>query len=397
RAKEIGLTAFGLDINVNFDIDGLNPYGVPQKPCIDCGDCFTGCNVGAKNTVYMNYLPVARANGTDMFTHTQVDWLERLPDGGWRIHGRRHERLFPESFALEAGWVVLSAGALGSPEILLRSQVHGLALSPKAGAGFSGNGDFFGLAFNSAYRTNNLGFGNHPASSWRPFAPGPSIVGGIRYDKNLPLSRRMVVEDLTFPSAYVSAAMVALGVMGGEPAETKYESEEKVRLARDNPFDPYQPDNAMNHTMAYLVMGQDNAKGTMRLETGVFDPNGRLEIDWDGAGNEPIFALMNDELREHARALDAEFIESPWWHFLNLHRLFTAHPIGGLPLGEDYQQGAVDEFGRVFTGQGGVHAGLWVVDGSLIPSALGVNPLLTISALSERIAEQMIKTAQGES
>ncbi|MGH9359671.1 MAG: GMC family oxidoreductase N-terminal domain-containing protein, partial [Terriglobia bacterium] len=127
RAKEIGLTAFGLDINVNFDIDGLNPYGVPQKPCIDCGDCFTGCNVGAKNTVYMNYLPVARANGTDMFTHTQVDWLERLPDGGWRIHGRRHERLFPESFALEAGWVVLSAGALGSPEILLRSQVHGLA------------------------------------------------------------------------------------------------------------------------------------------------------------------------------------------------------------------------------------------------------------------------------
>ncbi|MGH9401671.1 MAG: GMC family oxidoreductase N-terminal domain-containing protein, partial [Terriglobia bacterium] len=90
RAKEIGLEAYGVDINVNFDIDGLNPHGVPQKPCIDCGDCLTGCNVGAKNTLYMNYLPVARASGTDMFTETQVDWIEKLADGGWRIHGRRH-------------------------------------------------------------------------------------------------------------------------------------------------------------------------------------------------------------------------------------------------------------------------------------------------------------------
>ncbi len=396
RAKEIGTEAFGLNLNVNFDIDGLNPYGVPQKPCIDCGDCLTGCNVGAKNTLYMNYLPVARANGTDIFTHTQVDWLEKLADGGWRIHGRRHEHLFPEPFTLDAGSVILSAGALGSPEILLRSEVHGLSLSPKAGTSFSGNSDFFGVAFNSAYRTNILGFGNHPESPWRPFAPGPTIVGGIRYNRNLPLGRRMMVEDLSGPSAYLGAAMVALGAMGGEPTETGHESEEKARLAKDNPFDPYQPDNAMNHTMVYLIMAEDNAKGTMRLETDLLDPNGRLEIDWDGAGNEPIFTLINEELRRHARALDAHFIANPWWRFLNLHRLITAHPLGGLPLGEDTLQGAVDEFGRVFTGQGGVHEGLWVADGSLIPSALGVNPLLTISALSERIADRMIKAMQGK-
>lgn len=396
RAKEAGTEAFGVDLYVNFDIDGLNPHGVPQKPCIDCGDCLTGCNVGAKNTLYMNYLPVARANGTDMFTHTQVDWIEKLAGGGWRIHGRRHEHLFPESFTLDAGSVILSAGALGSPEILLRSQVHGLSLSPKAGTGFSGNSDFFGIAFNGAYRTNNLGFGNHPESPWRPFAPGPTIVGGIRYNKDRPLGQRMMVEDLSFPSAYVSAVMVALGMIGGQPTKQEYESEEKARLAKDNPFDPYQPDNAMNHTMFYLVMAEDNAKGTMRLETEVFDPNGRLEIDWDGAGNESIFTLINEELLRHAQVLDAHFISNPWWHFLNLHRLITAHPLGGLPLGEDYLQGAVDEFGRVFTGQGGVHPGLWVADGSLIPSALGVNPSLTISALSERNVERMIKSMQGE-
>jgi choline dehydrogenase-like flavoprotein len=396
RAKQIGYQAFGLHINVNFDIDGLNPHGVPQKPCIDCGDCITGCNVGAKNTLYMNYLPVARANGTDIFTETQVDWVEKLPDGGWRIHGRRHDHLFPEAFTLDAGCVILSGGSLGSPEILLRSEVHGLSLSPRAGTGFTGNGDFFGIAFNGEYRTNVLGFGNHPDSPWRPFAPGPTIVGAIRYNRNLPVGRRMTVEDLSFPTAYIGAAMTAFGALGGEPTIVGHESEEKARLAKDNPFEPYQPDNAMNHSMFYLVVSEDDAKGTMRLNTGLLDPHGRLEIDWDGAGSEPIFTLINAELRRHARALEADFISNPWWHFLSLHKLVTAHPLGGLPLGEDYLQGAVDEFGRVFTNEGRVHKGLFVADGSLIPSALGVNPLMTISALSERIAERLVRYLQGE-
>src|SRR5437588_2606571 len=39
RARELGGTAQALDINVNFTIDGPNPYGVEQKPCIDCGNC----------------------------------------------------------------------------------------------------------------------------------------------------------------------------------------------------------------------------------------------------------------------------------------------------------------------------------------------------------------------
>ncbi|HEV2495479.1 MAG TPA: GMC family oxidoreductase [Terriglobia bacterium] len=396
RASQIGNHAFGLNIAVNFDVDGPNPYGIPQKPCIDCGDCITGCNVGAKNTLYMNYLPLAQKNGTEIFTQTQVDWVEKLSGGGWRIHGRRYGDLFPESFTLDAACVILSGGSLGSTEVLLRSELHGLSLSPRAGTGFTGNGDFFGIAYNSAFRTNVLGFGNHPDSPWRANAPGPTIVGAIRYNSNLPLNQRMTVEDLSFPSAYVSAAMTAFGAMGGEPTEVGHESEEEARRALDNPLDPYQPDNAMNHTMFYLVMAQDDAKGTLRLNTSFLDPNGKIEIDWDGAGSQPIFTLINEELRRHARALEAHFIANPLWNFMELKKLVTAHPLGGCPLGEDYLQGAIDPYGRVFTGTGGVHDGLFVADGSLIPSALGVNPFLTISALSERIAERLIRYLSGE-
>ena len=398
RAQQMGNAAFGLNIVVNFDINGKNPYGVEQKPCIDCGDCVTGCNVGAKNTLYMNYLTLARNNGADIFSETQVDWLEKIPGSGWRIHGRRHGLLgLPEKFVLDAGGVILSGGSLGTPEILLRSELHGLSISPRVGSGFTGNGDFFGLAFNSDYQTNVLGFGNDPDSPWKPNAPGPTIVGGIRYDPTLPFEKRITVEDLTFPKAYVSAAMVAFGAVGGVDTDVGDEKEEAARLLRDNPLNPYRPDNAMNHTMLYLVMGHDDARGNLYLKTDLLNPNGALEIDWDGAGREPVFTRINEELRRHARALGAHFIADPIWNFMNLRKLVTAHPLGGCMVGEDSHQGAVDEFGRVFTGDGSIHQGLFVADGSLIPRSLGVNPFLTISALSERIAEYLVRNLKGES
>ena len=85
----------------------------------------------------------------------------------------------------------------------------------------------------------------------------------------------------------------------------------------------------------------------------------------------------------------------PTWSVFKLGHLITAHPLGGCPMGDDYLQGAVDPFGRVFGGDGSVHDGLYVTDGSVIPSALGVNPLMTISALTERFVERKIQQLGG--
>ena len=58
----------------------------------------------------------------------------------------------------------------------------------------------------------------------------------------------------------------------------------------------------------------------------------------------------------------------------------------------DADQGVVDARGRVYDGEGGVHDGIFVVDGAIVPSAVGVNPFLTISALAERIAEKLVSS-----
>ena len=60
-------------------------------------------------------------------------------------------------------------------------------------------------------------------------------------------------------------------------------------------------------------------------------------------------------------------------------------------MGEDGSHGAVDHLGRVFRNDTeAVHDGLYVADGSIIRAALEVNPFLTISALTERIVENII-------
>ncbi|MFB3922934.1 MAG: GMC family oxidoreductase N-terminal domain-containing protein [Terriglobia bacterium] len=397
RAVETERHAEPLNIVVNFSINGKNPHDVDQKPCTDCGDCITGCNVGAKNTLYMNYLPMGRNAGVEIFTQVRVDWVEKVSGGGWRIRGRHiGDDLSEEEFELNAGNVILAAGAINTPEILLRSEMHGFSVSPVLGTGFSGNGDFFGLAYNGDYATNVLGYGQKSPQAGDAPAPGPTIVGIIRYDGNAPVEDRFAVEDLSFPSAYVAGAKAAFALLRGEDTVAGNEAVQEQRCQNDSDFlRPYRPDGALNHTMLYLVMGHDDARGTMAFDAPWFKPEGRMTIQWDGAGRQIIFRRINEELRRHARALRGNFIANPLWTIFDTRHLITAHPLGGCTLGEDYLHGATDEFGRVFASDGSVHEGLFVCDGSLVPSALNVNPFMTISALAERIVERNIQARQG--
>ena len=57
-----------------------NAQGMRQHGCAQCGDCATGCNVGAKNSLDMNYLPVAWAHGALLFTQAEVERIEKVGD-----------------------------------------------------------------------------------------------------------------------------------------------------------------------------------------------------------------------------------------------------------------------------------------------------------------------------
>lgn len=400
RAEQIGTQVIPLDIVVNFKYDNEpNAQGVVQHKCTNCGDCITGCNVGAKNTLYMNYLPMAAQAGAEIYTQTKVEAVEKLKEGGWRVHGV-YVRLGKkdQKFTIDAANVVLAAGSINSTEILLRSaNLRGLPVSPMLGSRFGGNGDFFGLSYNGDYRTQVLGFGTKTESPGAKMPPGPTIVGAIRYNPNGPVEKRFTIEDLSFASAAVRLAQLGFLNLPAVDTDTGDEAQERERRKLDLlGTNVYHPDGALNHTMLYLCMGMDDQQGYFRWERPFFERDGKVTVQWPGAGRQPVFGMINAELMRHARREGGAFMENPIWSFLNLGRLITAHPLGGCPMGDDYTTGAVDQYGRVFSSDGSVHDGLFVADGAVVPTALGVNPFLTISAVAERAAARKIRAMQGD-
>jgi len=352
----------------------------------------------------VNYLAIAKHGGADLFTQVEVRRIQKDPGGGFQVHYRRRESASsaPEEGTLKAmRVVVLAAGVLGSTEILLRSRQQGLSLADILGTRFSGNGDFFGVAYNSDLRADVLGWGAHPDSDrarrLQPqpgptLFPGPTIVSRVKYNTNRPLNERITVEDTSIPLLYVDTARSAFAWVIGRDTDSGDFLEELGRRGRDiGAFDPRLEGGALNHTLLYLIMGRDDAGGQMDLHP----VTNAVRIRWPGVGSQGVFQRANQLALNHATALGATFVENPLWRFTLFQTLLTVHPLGGCPMGEDHTTGLVNDLGQVFDGAGSLHEGLYVADGSIVPTALNVNPFLTISALAERIADNLVTKLGG--
>lgn len=118
----------------------------------------------------------------------------------------------------------------------------------------------------------------------------------------------------------------------------------------------------------------------------------RLRVDWPGLGLQPQFRNASEVIERLSAALGGIYIPNPIWNKLTNHNMVTGHPLGGCLMADAAERGVVNHKGQVFSGDSGdaVHVGLYVMDGSVVPTALGVNPLLTISALAERTCHAMM-------
>ena len=251
------------------------------------------------------------------------------------------------------------------------------------GKRFSGNGDFVGIAYNNDQVTEVTGYGNHPDGRRAEVKPGPSIISGIQYNRSRPFPDRFIFEDTSIPLAAVDISRRALPFVIGREMDSGFaDALEEFRRIGEDLLD-WNETGALNSSMVYLIMSVDDSKGEMLLD------GDELEISWPGVPDQAIFTTLNKEIAEHTRTLGGRFIENFRWTFLGGSNLITVHPLGGCSLGDDSDEGVVDSRGQVFDAEGGLHDGLYVVDGAIVPSAIGVNPFLTISALAEHIADHL--------
>ncbi|HKP46413.1 MAG TPA: GMC family oxidoreductase N-terminal domain-containing protein [Pyrinomonadaceae bacterium] len=383
-------------INVNFDELGnnTNHVGVEQHPCVGCGDCMTGCNYRAKNTVIMNYLPDAKNHGAEIFTQVSVRYISRQ-NNSWLIHyqllNTGRDKFDAPTMFVGADIVVLAAGTLGSTEILLRSKNNAsLSLSNRVGENFTGNGDVLAFAYNCDQEINGIGFGHHaPIENGKQREKvGPCITGIIDLRKSDELTDGFVIEEgsiagpfgaLTPPMFAAAAKVLGKDTDGGVSDlihERARELESLVRGAYHG---------ATRNTQTFLVMAHDDDKGRLKLI------DDRLRIEWPNVGTQPIFKKVGEKLEQAADALGGTYLKDPISNRISGEDLVTVHPLGGCVMADTAESGVVNHKGQVFSGAQGaaVYEKLYVNDGAVIPRPVGVNPLLTISAIAERCCALM--------
>ncbi|MGD8356055.1 MAG: GMC oxidoreductase [Methyloceanibacter sp.] len=349
-------------VTVSFD-DTVNPAGIAQAACTLCGDCCSGCNVGAKNSIAVTYLADAKTHGAEIFTELSVSSVEKLTSG-WRVHFRSTDDAEDGSY-VDAKTVFLGAGTLGSTEILLRSRDRGLKTSDRLGSGFSANGDIIAFALGGQNRANAVGVGHPPKFAEDPV--GPCVAGQIELPDNADLSASMIIQEGTMPSS-VAPLLPVFFVAGGRllgAAQSLIKGVYKGPLA---------------HLQSFFCVSHDEALGHLVLK------DDALEVDWPDVAKQDVYARVDAALTKAAEAVGGRYIKNPLVATNMGTRPTTAHPLGGCGMGEAAESGTVNHKCQVFAGPSGAetHAGLYVCDGSIIPRSLGCNPLLTISALSER-------------
>jgi len=339
------------------DANGLNPQGMKQQLCTQCGDCITGCNVGAKNTLAYNYLPVARANGTEIYTQVEVRRIER-ESGYYRVHleylSDEDGKITRHPLTVTSQLVILGAGSPGSAEILLQSQTDCFAFSGQLGKKWSSNGDALGFVIDRCERAGIAGFG----ACDPPCEPVGTTLQSTLNFFNLPgLDQKFIIQDAAIPRGVANLFSVLLN------------------------------DRELQHSMVMLGMGHDEARGELVWK------DGRYQISWPGMKTSPLRQKMFQEFERLAAAEGGRYKRLKAFG----DNMVTVHPLGGCALADTPCGGVVNDRGEVFdpTGYGceahsneaPVHPGLYVADASIIPTSLGANPYLTICALAERIAE----------
>jgi cholesterol oxidase len=454
-----GATREDVQLAVHFEdvVESAPGVKVAARACTACGNCATGCNYGSKNTLTQTYLPIAFEHGVEIYTGASVANIA-LPDNGgdkksksvWEVH------TYPTQFEktatknqralLTADHVVLAAGAIGSTEILLRSQNisrkkidddedgtanetirETLQFSKMLGQRFSGNGDGLAFSFWESKQVSGVGLFSHELPSnyseaagiGRTGLAGPTITSMARV--KAADGREVLIQNGVVPGVLgdILAELLTTSALTGDLASDGWHA--KRRKKGSDPL-ATQPE-ATTNTQLMLTMVEDGSPYRLAFKrpSGIdslgsarrFDPDylfQRAFIQSESL-NSSLAKSVDDLLMSSVdNTKDGVFVSNPNVSLIDkkLRKLLegaqpgggalTVHPLGGCSMGDGWDKAVVSKAFKVFRFDKDqfpprnslTYEGLYVCDGAIFPRSLGVNPFLTIAALAEKFSEQLI-------
>ena len=361
-----GLVFAHLMKNLGYSVDRCR-YAV--RGCQGSGFCVTGCVYGAKQSLFLNYLPQAVSAGAEIETDLEALAIEPLA-ARWtigaalrdipfryRVTARRRtgER---ELVTFVARVVILGGGTVGTAKLLLASRRYLPKLSEHVGRHIAYNGSVKVAALlpDGVPDADMFTGRTHPGMVSYQFLGSHGIT--VHAVKAMPLM-------------LVSAAHLRLR---DEP-QADFWGSANVELMKQ-----------LRHRMIILdAFGLTPPGAALQVTAGDARVALPITAQLRAYHAETKRILESILVRNGCRIVEADFLDKGFTPQQGVH-FSTAHQVGSCRMADSKEHGVVDASGAVFD-----YPGLYVSDGSAIPSSLAVNTSLTILANAERIAAGLIE------
>lgn len=356
-----------VDVGVFFGKPGEtveDPYfgghGPKRTGCVLCGGCMVGCRYNAKNTLDKNYLYLAENLGAEISPEKEVLNVQKCADT-YIVKYKRSTGVFRRTSSVKAKKVIFSGGVMGSVKLLLKCK----------------DKEYLPLISNCLgdyVRTNSesiLGVRSHSVK--KDFTKGIAISAGFMPDD------KTHIETCRYGAGQNSMSLLTTHIFNKDtivPIPIKWIINillHPIRFIRDSI--PYK---WSAQTVILLIMQPVSNYLKLSYKSRWWRLWGK-SMNSELSSGVPIPSSIpsgEDVANRIAKNIDGVPMSTYMDTFFGIPT--TAHILGGATMGESIHSGVVNEYFEIYN-----YPGLYVIDGSIVPSNLGVNPSLTITALAE--------------
>jgi choline dehydrogenase-like flavoprotein len=359
------------------------PVAVDLDKCTNCNWMLNGCRFGAKRSMLLNYLPAARAHGAEIRPLHEVQAIAPATSSGYRYSvaystiDAGDYRVPTGAGTIEAKLVIVAAGAMATPSILQRSAAL-LGGMPKAvGRHFSPNGDRVSMALLDEKKLHGvLGLQRSPGVAYEAFPIGKPI-GSMTYD---------FLDAARHPGSRYGLQQIYF------PTITNILPESHVHGEWFGP-DKKQLTDQWRSWLTLLAMVEDGNEGVFgtppptgafiridsaaALSTLSYRPTTKTQRAWAESDASIRHIIEKDGIGKHL-----DWTATP--------NTLSAHPLASCRVGDNPTRSACTPHHEL---RG--HPGIYVTDGSAVPTSLCVNPSLTIAAMAERASPHLVRAARA--
>ncbi|GJM63994.1 GMC oxidoreductase [Persicobacter diffluens] len=354
------------EVGVYFGEQGedVDPYfegkGPKRQACKQCAGCMVGCRHGAKNTLSKNYLYFAEKAGVEILTLWKADKIEFL-EGKYSVRCQSlksgHKAIYT------SGGLVVAGGVLGTLDLLFKQKIQYKTLpllSDTLGSNVMTNSEMLCGITQIPEKVN------HGVSISSVFNADPHThVEIVKYNNESGLMGRLAV--LAAGGGSIGLRLLKLlGAIISHPIDF---------LKSTFGFK-----NWGEKTIILLIMQSLEETLNMEWRKGRF--KGLRFSREKGKRVEAFLPIGQEVMHKYQQKAGGIAQNGISEVFFNIPT--TAHILGGCPMGEHAEQGVVDANFKVHG-----YPNFYVLDGSIIPTNPGVNPSLTITALSEYAMSQI--------